>query len=161
MCHLKVAVSTRPTQVRLRVRLHRQVRLLQRLRHQQRLLRLLRFRNAYPAFAGSFELHSTNRSAVAMAWRHGEHYCHLLVDLKFRSATITYRDEDSGDMSVMLATADPNEGEISFESGADIVATVPMPDEIALILCLANRGRLNARVGGLSYDKLKGENGLV
>jgi len=63
----------------------------------QRLLRLMRFRNTYPAFAGSFELHSTNRSAVAMAWRHGEHYCHLLVDLKFRSATITYRDEDSGD----------------------------------------------------------------
>ena len=37
----------------------------------------------------------------------------------------------------------------------------PMPDEIALILCLANRGRLDARVGGLSYDRLKGENGLV
>jgi len=37
----------------------------------------------------------------------------------------------------------------------------PMPDEIALILCLANRGRLNARVGGLRYDQLKGENGLV
>ena len=37
----------------------------------------------------------------------------------------------------------------------------PMPDEVALILCLANRGRLNARVGGLAYDKLKGENGLV
>ena len=37
----------------------------------------------------------------------------------------------------------------------------PMPDEIALILCLTNRGRLNARVGGLGYDKLKGENGLV
>jgi hypothetical protein len=37
----------------------------------------------------------------------------------------------------------------------------PMPDEIALILCLANRGRLNARVGGLGYDQLKGENGLV
>ncbi len=37
----------------------------------------------------------------------------------------------------------------------------PMPDEIAVILCLANRGRLNARVGGLAYDKLKGENGLV
>ena len=27
----------------------------------------------------------------------------------------------------------------------------PLPDEIALIFCLANRGRLNARVGGLSY----------
>ncbi len=37
----------------------------------------------------------------------------------------------------------------------------PLPDEIALILCLANRGRLDARVGGLAYAKLKGENGLV
>lgn len=37
----------------------------------------------------------------------------------------------------------------------------PMPDEIAVILCLSNRGRLNARVGGLRFDQLKGENGLV
>jgi len=29
----------------------------------------------------------------------------------------------------------------------------PLPDEIAVILCLANRGRLNARVGGLSYEE--------
>jgi hypothetical protein len=28
----------------------------------------------------------------------------------------------------------------------------PMPDEIALIFCLASGGRLNARVGGLSYE---------
>jgi hypothetical protein len=37
----------------------------------------------------------------------------------------------------------------------------PMPDEIALILCAANRGRLHARVGGLAYDRRKGEDGLV
>jgi hypothetical protein len=42
-----------------------------------------------------------------------------------------------------------------------VLPDAPMPDEIALILCLANRGRLGARVGGLSYDKLKGENGLI
>lgn len=42
-----------------------------------------------------------------------------------------------------------------------VLPDAPMPDEIALILCLANRGRLDARVGGLGYDKLKGENGLV
>jgi hypothetical protein len=27
----------------------------------------------------------------------------------------------------------------------------PLPDEIAIIFCLANRGRLNARVGGMTY----------
>jgi len=42
-----------------------------------------------------------------------------------------------------------------------VLPDAPMPDEIALILCLANRGRLNARVGGLVYAQLKGENGLV
>ncbi len=29
----------------------------------------------------------------------------------------------------------------------------PMPDEIALIFCLANRGRVNARVGGMTYEE--------
>ena len=29
----------------------------------------------------------------------------------------------------------------------------PMPDEIALIFCLSSRGRINARVGGLTYDE--------
>jgi hypothetical protein len=29
-----------------------------------------------------------------------------------------------------------------------------MPDEIALIFCIANRGRINARVGGLTHDEV-------
>lgn len=37
----------------------------------------------------------------------------------------------------------------------------PAPDEIALIFCLASRGRLNARVGGLAAADVKGEDGLV
>ena len=32
------------------------------------------------------------------------------------------------------------------------LADAPMPDEVAVIFCLANRGRLNARVGGLSHE---------
>jgi len=42
-----------------------------------------------------------------------------------------------------------------------VLPDAPMPDEIAVILCLANRGRLNARVGGLRHDQLKGQNGLI
>jgi hypothetical protein len=30
----------------------------------------------------------------------------------------------------------------------------PMPDEVAVIFCLANRGRLNARVGGLTHEEV-------
>lgn len=29
----------------------------------------------------------------------------------------------------------------------------PMPDEIALIFCISSRGRINARVGGMTYDE--------
>ena len=42
-----------------------------------------------------------------------------------------------------------------------VLHDAPMADEIALILCAANRGRLNARVGGLRHDQMKGEDGLV
>ena len=37
----------------------------------------------------------------------------------------------------------------------------PAPNEIVLIFCLASRGRLNARVGGLRAADVKGEDGLV
>lgn len=59
----------------------------------KRLLKLMRFRCSYPAFEGRFELHYSNDSSVAMAWRHGEHYCHLFVDLNFNTTKITYLDE--------------------------------------------------------------------
>ena len=37
----------------------------------------------------------------------------------------------------------------------------PMPDEIAVIFCVANRGRINARVGGLKLSDAKGQDGLT
>ena len=36
----------------------------------------------------------------------------------------------------------------------------PAADEVALIVCLANRGRLNARVGGLAAKDVVGRDGL-
>jgi len=36
----------------------------------------------------------------------------------------------------------------------------PQGDEIAVIVCLANRGRLNARVGGLTRDEAKRQDSL-
>jgi hypothetical protein len=36
----------------------------------------------------------------------------------------------------------------------------PWPDEIAVIFCVANRGRIGARVGGLKFEDMKGEDGL-
>ncbi|MBN9041464.1 MAG: hypothetical protein BGP05_02445 [Rhizobiales bacterium 62-47] len=37
---------------------------------------------------------------------------------------------------------------------------IPHPDEIALIFCATNRGRLNARVGGLKHDEITARDGL-
>ncbi len=63
----------------------------------KRLLALMRFRNNYPAFDGHFELNYSNDSSVAMAWRHGEYYCHLFVDLNFNTSKIEYVDVESGE----------------------------------------------------------------
>lgn len=41
------------------------------------------------------------------------------------------------------------------------LADGPLPDEIAIIFAVANRGRLNARVGGLKLDDIRGEDGLI
>ncbi|AKH69033.1 sucrose phosphorylase [Spongiibacter sp. IMCC21906] len=60
----------------------------------QRLLTLMRFRTQHPAFDGHFELNYSNKSSVSMAWRHGEHYCRLFVDLNFKTANVEYLDPD-------------------------------------------------------------------
>lgn len=36
-----------------------------------------------------------------------------------------------------------------------VLPDAPMPDEIAIIFCLANRGRINARVGGLTFTEAR------
>lgn len=37
----------------------------------------------------------------------------------------------------------------------------PLADEVALIFTVANRGRINARVGGLKFEDMQGVDGLV
>ncbi|NKI18027.1 sucrose phosphorylase [Spongiibacter sp. KMU-166] len=61
----------------------------------QRLLTLMRFRCSYPAFDGHFELNYSNDSSVAMAWRHGDYYCRLFVDLNFNTTQVSYRDVEN------------------------------------------------------------------
>ncbi|TXS92940.1 sucrose phosphorylase [Parahaliea maris] len=70
----------------------------------QRLLALMRFRCSYPAFDGHFELNYSSDSSVCMAWRHGEHYCRLFVDLNFNTTAVTYRDPRTGEERTLDAT---------------------------------------------------------
>lgn len=41
-----------------------------------------------------------------------------------------------------------------YDGMSVVLADAPMPDEIAVIICIANRGRLNARVGRLTHDEV-------
>lgn len=62
----------------------------------QRLLELMRLRATHPAFAGQFELAYSNESSLAMGWRLGADYCRVLVDLRFRTVTVTCTAPDGG-----------------------------------------------------------------
>ena len=42
-----------------------------------------------------------------------------------------------------------------------MIPDAPLPDEIAVICCYANRGQLNSRIGGLEAKDIKGEDGLT
>lgn len=37
----------------------------------------------------------------------------------------------------------------------------PLPNEIAVIFAVANRGRINARVGGIKFEEMQGKDGLI
>lgn len=41
------------------------------------------------------------------------------------------------------------------------IADAPGPNEVVIIMAFANRGRLNARVGGLKHEEIDGSNGLT
>jgi hypothetical protein len=47
-----------------------------------------------------------------------------------------------------------------YDTMSITVPDAPMPDELVIICCFANRGRLNHRIGGHSLDRLIGEDGL-
>ncbi len=48
-----------------------------------------------------------------------------------------------------------------YDGMSVVLADAPMPDEVAVILCLANRGRLNARVGGLTHEEVAARKGAT
>ncbi|KRE48427.1 sucrose phosphorylase [Paenibacillus sp. Soil724D2] len=60
----------------------------------QRLLKLIRFRNEYDAFNGTFEVRDSAEQEISLSWRKGYKTCHLSVDLRTNTSTITYVDDD-------------------------------------------------------------------
>lgn len=42
-----------------------------------------------------------------------------------------------------------------YDNMSIVLPDTPMPDEVAVIFCLASQGRINARVGGLTHEEVQ------
>ena len=62
---------------------------------------------------------------------------------------------------IPLASKDALYVRSHYDGMTVVLPDAPLPDEIAVIFCVANRGRIGARVGGLKFEDMKGEDGLV
>ena len=75
-------------------------------------------------------------------------------------SSFTKRGAPGATIDIPLASKDALYVRSHYDGMTITLHDAPMPDEIAVIICLANRGRLNARVGGLKLGEIKGEDGL-
>ena len=75
-------------------------------------------------------------------------------------SSFTKRAAPGTPIDVPLAYKDALYVRSHYDGMTIMLPDAPQADEIAVIVCLANRGRLNARVGGLARDKAKGQDGL-
>jgi len=71
------------------------------------------------------------------------------------------RMEAGGIIDVPLAHKDALYIRSHYDTMTIMLPDAPLPNEIAIICCFANRGQLNARVGGLAASDIKGEDGLT
>ena len=76
-------------------------------------------------------------------------------------SSFTKRARPGEIIDVPLAHKDALYVRSHYDGMTVMVPDAPLADEIAIICCLANRGRLNHRVGGPSKDDIKGEDGLT
>ena len=76
-------------------------------------------------------------------------------------SSMTKRAAPGSTIDVPLAHKDALYVRSHYDGITIMLSDAPLPDEIAVICACANRGRLNARVGGLTTDQIKGIDGLV
>ncbi|HKU69603.1 MAG TPA: amino acid synthesis family protein [Burkholderiales bacterium] len=75
-------------------------------------------------------------------------------------SSFTKRAAPGTPIDIPLAYKDALYVRSHYDGMTIMLPDTPQPDEIAVIICLANRGRLNARVGGLARADAKGQDGL-
>jgi hypothetical protein len=76
-------------------------------------------------------------------------------------SSFTKRVAPGTPIDVPLACKDALYVRSHYDGMTILLPEAPMPDEVAVIVCVANRGRLNARVGGLRYEDVQGKDGLA
>jgi len=76
-------------------------------------------------------------------------------------SSFTKRAAPGATIDIPLASKDALYVRSHYDGMTITLHDAPQPDEVAIILCLANRGRLNARVGGLKFEDVKGQDGLT
>ena len=76
-------------------------------------------------------------------------------------SSFTKRAAPGAQIDVPLASKDALYVRSHYDGMTFTFPETPQPDELAIIVCLASRGRPNARVGGLRYEDVKGEDGLI
>ena len=76
-------------------------------------------------------------------------------------SSFTKRTAPGQTIDIPLAHKDALYVRSHYDGMTVLVPDAPLEDEIAVICCIANRGRLNHRVGGLAKEDIKGEDGLV
>jgi len=76
-------------------------------------------------------------------------------------SSFTKRAAPGTPIDVPLASKDALYVRSHYDGMTVQLPDAPAPDEIAVIFCVANRGRIGARVGGLKFEDIKGQDGLV
>ena len=75
-------------------------------------------------------------------------------------SSMTKRTRPGDSVDIPLAHKDALFVRSHYDGMTIMVPDAPLEDEICIICCFANRGRLNHRVGGPSKDEIVGEDGL-
>ncbi|HZP89070.1 MAG TPA: amino acid synthesis family protein [Burkholderiales bacterium] len=128
-------------------------------------------RTAVSALA-PYQAQSYGKAAIVGMWGEQEHANALITTVfaePLREAvgggkawipSFTKRATPGVAIDVPLASKDALYVRSHYDGMTLAIPESPQADEIAVIICVANRGRLNARVGGLKHDEIKGQDGL-
>jgi len=76
-------------------------------------------------------------------------------------SSMTKRAAPGATIDIPLASKDALYVRSHYDGMTLTLPDAPLPNQIAVIICIANRGRINARVGGLRHEDMRGEDGLV